>query len=240
MLVLAITLGALSAQAPCRPTANALLDEAAKRAAAFDLPGAAAKLRDPTGRGCTDVELSALYVQGLLDAREAFRQGAPPAALEPVYRAIARLDALAGGRSGPAEIARRVLHAAAAAAQSERDEMRVYLEAAERMERLQRAAGQPGAPVVSAAEIAGDLWFQVHQYENARRAYAAAATEVGATPRGLAGSARTAAKLGDVTGACAAFRELVQRWHSASALPPEIVEARAYLDQHACSPVVQR
>jgi hypothetical protein len=91
---------------------------------------------------------------------------------------------------GPAEIARLVLLAAAAAAQSERDEMAVYLTHAVEMESLQRAAGQPGAPGLSALEAAGDLWLQVYRYDEARAAYERAAREIGMTPRVKAGLAR--------------------------------------------------
>ena len=71
-----------------------------------------------------------------------------------------------------------MLQAAAAAAQSEREEMRLYLDTAIRMETLQRAAGLAGAPIIAAAETAGDLWLQVHRYDEARRAYDEASERV--------------------------------------------------------------
>jgi hypothetical protein len=127
-----------------------------------------------------------------------------------------------------------VLRAAAAAAQSERDEMRVYLDAAVRMEMLQRAAAQPGAPVVSAVETAGDLWLQVHRYEDAHRAYLEAETAVGPTPRNLVGLARTAVRLNDEMAACANYRRLMAAWGSRAAEPPEIAEGRMYLEEPFC------
>src|SRR6185503_15848986 len=105
----------------------------------------------------------------------------------PVQQAIAALGMIAQGRKGSAEIARLMLQAAAAAAQSERGELRLYVEAAVQMEWLQRVVGQPGAPIVSAVEMAGELWLQVHQYEDARRAYTYAIEHVGLTARILSG-----------------------------------------------------
>lgn len=234
MLLLVFGVVLSSTQAPCPPDAIALMEEAAVRATEFDLAGAADRLQIATDAGCPQAEVGALYLRGLVDARQAFRQGGGPASLAPVRRAIASLDALAQNRPGPAEIARLTLHAAAAAAQSERDEMRVYLSSAIAMESLQRAAGQAGAPVVTAAETAGDLWLQVYQYEDARRVYTDAAAQAGMTPRITAGLARAAARLNDAAAACANYRTLLGRWSARQVEPPEIIEARGYLMQPAC------
>jgi hypothetical protein len=87
-----------------------------------------------------------------------------------------------------------MLNAAAAASQSERDEMALYLEHAERMETLLRATRQPAAPVLSVAEVAGELWLQVHRYDDAHAAFTRAESEVGKTPRVVAGLARAAVR----------------------------------------------
>src|SRR5688572_28216162 len=157
--------------------------EAQELAAEFDLAGAATLLEAAGQRGDLFAQLGAVYVRGLIDAHEASRQGGSPDSLLPVRQAIAWLELVANGRPGSAEIARLVLQAAAAAAQSERDEMRLYLDTAIRMETLQRAAGLPGAPLVAAAESAGDLWLQVHRYEEARSAYDQAAERLGPSLR---------------------------------------------------------
>ena len=180
----------IAAQAPCPPDARQLVWTAAARAQQPDLSPAADALRDAASRGCADAEVGALYLRGLVDARDAFRQGAPPESLVSVHEAIASLEQLGQGRPGPAEIARLMLRAAAAAAQSERDEMALYLEHAERMDGLLRATGQPAAPVLSAAEISGELWLQVHRYQDAHAAFTRAASQVGQTPRVVAGLAR--------------------------------------------------
>jgi hypothetical protein len=143
----------------------------------------------------TTADVEALYARGLADARAAFEKGAPPESLAPVREAIAALLEVSEERPGPAEIARLTLQAAAAGAQSERDEMAVYLDAATRMEILQREAGQPGAPGVSALEVAGDLWLQVFRYDEAITAYERAARYLGMTPRIRDGLDRARARL---------------------------------------------
>jgi hypothetical protein len=198
-------------------------------AAEFDLAGAARLLASAGQIGDTFAQLAAVYVRGLVDAREALRQGGSADSLIPVRQAIAWLEIVAMGRPGPAEIARLTLQAAAAAAQTERDEMRLYLDTAIRMETLQQAAGMTGAPIVPAAETAGDLWLQVHRYDEARRAYDAAAERFGSSLRILAGRARAARGLNDRPGACSASRALIEAWGGRTAQPVEIADARAYL-----------
>jgi hypothetical protein len=198
-------------------------------AAEFDLAGAASVLASAGQIGDLFAQLAAVYVRGLIDAHEASRQGGSPESLTPVRQAIAWLELVANGRPGPAEIARLMLQAAAAAAQSERDEMRLYLDTAIRMERVQRAAGMPGAPILAAAETAGDLWLQVHRYDEARRTYDDAAQQIGSSPRILYGRARAARGLNDVPMACEAFRRLLDAWGGRTAVPVEIADARAYV-----------
>jgi hypothetical protein len=193
MLMGALVLFLMAAQAPCPPDAQQLVWTAAARAQEPDLSASADLLRDAASRGCADADVGSLYLRGLIEAKDAFRQGAPPESLVSVYKAIASLEEMARGQPGPAEIARLMLRAAAAAAQSERDEMALYLEHAERMDGLLRASGQPAAPILSAAEISGELWLQVHRYEDAHAAFTKAASQVGMTPRVVAGLARASA-----------------------------------------------
>jgi hypothetical protein len=87
----------------------------------------------------------------------------------------------------------------------------------------------PGAPLVSAAETAGDLWLQVHRYDEARRAYDDAADRFGSSLRTLAGRARAARSLNDTAAACQGFRALVDAWGTRRGEPAEIVDARAYM-----------
>lgn len=129
------------------------------------------------------VDVRTVYLDGLAAARQAYAVGGSDESLTPVRTAIAALETVAQGAPGEAEIARLVLLAAAAAAQSERAEMGVYLAQATDLEVLQLAAGQPGAPGISALETAGDLWLQVHRFDDARRAYERAAQHLGMTAR---------------------------------------------------------
>ena len=129
------------------------------------------------------LDVAAVYARGWEAARAAYAQGGSAESLQPVRDAIASLERTGGNGPGPAQVARLVLLAAAAAAQSERDEMAIFLDEAVRLEALQLAAGQPGAPGVSAHEAAGDLWLQVHRFDEAREAYRRAASVVGMTPR---------------------------------------------------------
>ena len=186
--LIAVTLSVVQS---CSPAALARLEEASIRVQSFDLPGAVERLRDPVTRGCEDAEVAALYVGGLFAAMEAYNQGGSDESLAPVREAITALEKISGQAPGEAEIARLVLIAAAAAAQSERDEMGAFLTHATSMESLQLAAGQPGAPVISALEVAGELWLQVHRFEDARAAFERAAQQVGTTPRIADGLARS-------------------------------------------------
>jgi hypothetical protein len=163
-----------------------------------------------------------------VDAREAARQGGSPQSLAPVTLAIEWLEIVSAGRPGPAAIARLTLQAAAAAAQSEREEMRLYLDSALQMEMVQRAAGLPGLPVLSAVEVAGDLWLQVHRYDEAIAAYDAAEQLLGPKLRMMSGRARAARGANDVASACAGFAKLIAAWGQRSAEPLEIAEARTY------------
>ena len=190
LLLAAVIAGAQA----CPEAATARLAEASGRAQAFDLPGAVERLRDPSVEGCELTLVAALYLAGLSAALEAYKQGGSQESLAPVRDAIVALEKISGQRPGVAEIARLVLIAAAAAAQSERDEMTAFLTHALAMESLQFAAGEPGAPILTANEVAGELWLQVHRFEDARAAFERAAAEVGTTPRITAGLAKAAAR----------------------------------------------
>src|SRR5690606_5502287 len=189
-------------QDPC----GQAMAEASARADQFDLAGAAVQARAGAAQGCGEATVVALYLQGLADARAAFRVGGAPAALAPVRQAVAALERIAAGRPGRAAIAALLLQAAAAGAQSERAEMALFLDSAARAEQIQRAAGQPPMPVVSAAEVAGDLWLQLFDYGRAREAYLAAVTSGRRTTRATSGLARASARLGLEPAACMEYR----------------------------------
>ena len=190
VIAVAVIAALAVAQGPCPREQGVFMSEASARVQANDMAGALDLLRKMGASGCVDAVIGMTYVQGLVAARAAYTAGGSDASLVPVRRAIDALEQIAQGEPGPAEIARLLLHAAAAAAQSERDEMMLYLEHAEQMDGLLRGAGQPAAPLLTAAEVSGDLWLQVHRYDDARRAFMKAAGQVGMTPRVKAGLAR--------------------------------------------------
>jgi hypothetical protein len=189
---------------------------------------AAEEYERASGLGCGDAVVPALYARAWLAAREAPRRGGDAESIAPVRAAVGVLEARGANRPGTAEIARLVLLAAIAAAQSEREEMALYLEQALRLEQLQLAAGEPPAPVIAAHEAAGELWLQVHRYEDARRAYGLAAERLGTTPRVTLGLARTASRLDDGATACSEYRNLAAWWGNRGE-SAEVAEARAYL-----------
>lgn len=218
----------------------AAVAEAQKRAETFDLAGALQRLQAAVRAGCEDAVLPATYLRGWIAAREAYRAGGSPESLRPVVQAITMLED--AGKSGPPQIAALVLQAAAAAAQSERDELALMIDYAVQLEDRNLTATLPGLPMITAHEAAGDLWLQVYRYDDARRAYARAAQRVGATPRVTLGLARLAARLDALATACTQYRALVASWKSADAGsadasradPPELSEARAFLTNPAC------
>jgi hypothetical protein len=220
----------------CSATAQALMDQASRRVEEFDLPGALSLLKDAAGdTGCDEAGARFEYVEGLLGAKEAARQGGTVDSLRDVRSAVHALLWRAARKGGAWEVASVALQATIAASQYEREEMALYLEHATRMEMLQLAAGQRGVPLITALELAGDLWLQVHRFEDARRAYDRARTQLGRTSRIVLGLARTAARLQDDAAACGEYRSLVDWWGGRTGTPPEIAEARSYLASPACA-----
>ena len=228
--MIALIFAVALAQSPCADHA-ALMSVAADRAAVFDSKSATARLAE--GIECPEIAVAYWYVHGLIAARDAYRYGGSAESLEPVKLAIKQLESRSPGSSA-AEIARVVLQAASAAAQSEREEMGLLLEHALNLEKQARAAGQPGAPIVSAFEVTGDLWLQVHRFEDAHRAYVAASAQVGSTRRITLGLARTAFRLGELPAACEHYRILVSGWPKSGGEPPELGEARTFLRRAEC------
>jgi hypothetical protein len=229
MILLLLTF-ALAQARECSGSA-AILTAAAERAEAFDLEGALARLgRAPAE--CVDTQIPLWYLRGLAAARDAYREGGSTESLAPVRRAMAALQAQPA-RTGITEIARVVLQAASAAAQSERGEMELLLDHARQLEGQQLDGVVTGALLIPVMESAGDLWLQVHRFEDARRAYTDAARSSGRTRRVMLGLARVAVRVNDVPAACAEYRNLVGAWPFPTD-PPELAEARAFLRRRDC------
>jgi hypothetical protein len=245
--VAGVLLALVLAQTPaCSVEAVALMQEASARMESFDAPGAVERLRRAAATGCQDADVAAWYLAGLTAAREAYRTGGDPRSLAPVVAAQKALDRHITSGSAQAQIAHVVLMAAAAAAMSERNDVGVFLDHAIQVESEQLIAGRPGAPFVTAHEIAGDLWLQVHRFDSARTAYRAASSAIGLTPRVTLGIARAAVRLEDSAAACSAYGRLLSWWGERARtkaagtdggpLPSEVEEARAHVVTRACAP----
>lgn len=182
--------------------------------------------------GCTEAMLPAVYLRGWVAARDAYRSGGSPDSLRAVSQSVDMLQDI--GKTGQAQIAALVLQAAAAAAQSERDELALMIDFAVQLEDRGLSAKLPALPMISAHEAAGDLWLQVHRYDEARRAYMKAEERVGLTPRITLGRARLAARQDALATACKQYQALVAAWKDSGPEPPELSEARAFLANPAC------
>jgi hypothetical protein len=229
VLLFALTLAQV---APCEAVSEAMA-AAEARLDSFDSSGALERLAASQATGCAEVQIALTYLRGLAAARDAYPFGGSFESLEPVREAIAALDSFAEA-SASAEIAQVVLRAASAAAQSEREEMSLLLAHALALERQRRSVGERGAPLVSAQEVAGDLWLQVHRFEEARESYRRAAAQVGLTRRVRLGLARSAARLSEVDTACHEYGMLVNEWDGTET-PAEIHEARAHVAESFCA-----
>jgi phage tail sheath protein FI len=49
------------------------------------------------------------------------------------------------------------------------------------------------------------------------------------------GLARTAVRLKDVPAACRSYRDLLELWGTRTAAPPEVLEARTFVDERGCA-----
>jgi tetratricopeptide (TPR) repeat protein len=233
--MITVLLALALAQAPhCSPDAAALMKAAAEHAAALDLAGAAQRLQAAVTSGCADAVLPSAYLRGWIAARDAYRVGGSPESLQPVLQADAVLQKT-GGAPGPSQIASLVLQAASAAAQSERESLALFIDQAVQLETARLSAGLSAAPIITAHEAAGELWLQVHRYEDARRAYERAAERLGPTRRITLGLARVAARLEDAPEACRQYRTLVAAWKVSGPDPQEIAEARRFLRDPSCT-----
>ena len=138
---------------------------------------------------CSQASTQATYARGWNAAREAYKAGGSPDSLKDVDAAIAMLNGCGE------KIESYVLQAAEAAAQSERESLALFIEQAVQLESERLTAGLPPAPIITAHEAAGELWLQVHRYDEARRAYVRAAERIGTTPLIARGLERVAARL---------------------------------------------
>ena len=223
----------------CRGEAARHVSEARRLGESFDLSGAAAEYAAAEREGCEPAAPAAIYLRGLVAARAADAGFATTATLLPLQLAVASLDRPAAN-DPVARAMQAVLRAAIPAAQHERPEMALRIEEMLRMESLQLEARLPALPVLSAHEVAGYFWLQLHLYDEAGRAFDEAARRIGRTPHILLGAAQAAVGRRDPGTACEQYRQLIAWWGSRSSSPMEITEAREYVKQPQCAPAPSR
>jgi hypothetical protein len=232
-LIVALLTAAQAAAVP-EGACEAALGGAAAQGDAFDLAGALDAAR--AAGACDAAAGTVEYLEGLLGAREAVKQGGTIDSLRDVRSAANALSRRAEAGNRRWEAASLAMRAVAAASQDERGEMSIYLAEAIRIEGLLLTAGEPAAPIISVHELAGDLWLQVDRFADARAAYERAAERVGRTPRVRLGLARAAKRLDEAAVACEQYRGLLEWWGARTASPPEIQEAREYVESQGCTP----
>ena len=220
---------------PCRDDAARHVADALRLGESFDLNGAAAAYAAAERAGCASAAAASIYVRGLLAARAADAQFGSAASLLPLKLALVSLEPFAA-TDPVARAMQAVLRTAMPAAQHERPEMELRIEEMLRLESLQLEAKQPALPVLSAHEVAGYFWLQLHLYEEARRAFDEAGRRIGRTPHVLLGAARAAVGRRDAVAACEQYRQLISWWGSRTGTPTEMTEAREYVRQPQCSP----
>jgi hypothetical protein len=217
MLHVAIVVTQL-ALTPCGPMAIATLQAASREM----LRGES----DVTGTlpdSCAEAAVARLALQGWHAARAVAPKGGAAELLEPARAAVKALDQFAvTNLTLEAQYAQTVINAAIAAAQDERGDLQLLLtharDLSERLATRGRAAMWPR----SFNLLAGELWFEVDRFADARAAFERA-MRVEPTALAAAGLARAAARLGDHAAACAAYRLI----HDAAASLAD--EARAFL-----------
>jgi tetratricopeptide (TPR) repeat protein len=158
-----------------------------------------------TARGsnrCASITLARLSLVGFHEARALAPLGGPAERQGPVRRALASLNDLRGGSLDlEVEYADTAIRAAIAAAQDERPDVELLLtharDLAERLSDRSRRAVWPR----SFNLLAGELWFEVDRFDEARAAFERAVKSE-ASPVAIIGLARVLARLGRREEAC--------------------------------------
>lgn len=225
MTVLMTVLAGSAAPPACTDEARGALVAAAALVDSGDDTVALDTLRAKYDAGaCHALAVAAWSLRGWHAAGAADARGGAPDTLADVTAAVNTLDGLGPGVSA-AGYASALLHAATAAAQDERDELRLWLDQARDVSR--RLALNEPAPrwplPIDRAE--GELWMRVDDFELAERAFTTA-LRLEATAAAFRGLARARDRRGQRGPACAAYREVASRAAAGSAYA---VEARGYL-----------
>jgi len=217
LLLIALQLAAPAMSKPSPSDCTAADLAALDRSAALVARGDDDALRDvgaiggPTDR-CALVNLHRLSLVGWAEARDLAAKGGAVELLGPVRQLIEELEQLKGADLDiEAEYAQTAIRAAIAAAQDERAEMELLLaHARDLAERLMTRGRRAVWPRLFNL-VAGELWFEVDRFDDARAAFERA-VRADASGVALVGLARALSRLGRQDEACAVYR----RVHDAS------------------------
>lgn len=221
--VLWLVTSATVAPVECSTTATDALSSAARDARAGNVraivdPLRAATAQEPT---CVALSIAAWSVRGWIGALDAASLGGTDEALADVRQATTVLSGLDSPRSASAYAA-AILHAAAAAAQDERDEMTLWLDHARDVAARLTASGHAPLWPLPFDVAEGELWLGVDDYELAELAYARAlALEDSAAA--WFGLARARDGRGERAAACEAYRRVDRM----GPVAPDVVAATA-------------
>lgn len=149
----------------------------------------------------TEQDVQRIAMDGWIAARALAPKGGAVNLLGPVNLRLRELDKYPNMSARYAELA---IRAAIAAAQEEREEMALLLEHAKGLSGQIAIGAAPAQWPLPIDELAGELWFEVDRFEEARDAYRRA-TELKATPNAWIGLARSSDRLGDRVTACRAY-----------------------------------
>jgi tetratricopeptide (TPR) repeat protein len=156
---------------------------------------------------CRLLTLQRLALSGWREARAVAPKGAPLELLAPVHSTLNELQQLKEDAPAIAldvEYAQMAVRAAVAAAQDERPEMALLLTHARDLSERLTARGRRAVWPRPFNLLAGELWFEVDRFEEARAAYERAVRGE-ASPVALVGMARAQARLGRRDEACATY-----------------------------------
>jgi pimeloyl-ACP methyl ester carboxylesterase len=187
-------------------------------------------------KGCSEVAIAALAVEGWVEARRLASVGGAPDQLARITEILKRLAAARSARPTGSVLAQlaayadAALRAAVAAAQDERDEMQLYLTYARTLAGALRLA-QYGRPWPLPVELVeAELWLEVDRFAEAREAFARVG-DAALADRVALGTGRVMERLEDTGAACTAYRRATD-----GALAPAAVErAKAALARLNCS-----
>jgi type IV secretory pathway VirJ component len=164
-----------------------------------------------------------IFERGWLAARAAW----PGADRDLMAAARAAAEALETRGGLEAQRFQALVVAAMAAAEEERDVLRLALAQAADLEMRLRMARTELPPYFALDRLAGDLWLQVHRFEDARQSYRAAVAREPRDARAWLGIARAAARLEDAEDAARAAATFLTLWANADVDRPELAAARS-------------